>query len=408
MPQHVAFVGPELFTSYGDMVRGLTTVGARVTGIGTRPPDRIDAELRRRLDGWVHVPDLGAKGAITDAVRAVMRRRPVDLLETGDESLVVPVAEARAALGLPGLSVRSATLCRDKAAMKEALRAAGVPCAASEAVSSMDALRRFVEREGFPVILKPRASLGGLGTSRADDPAQLAKAAARLGVDRGASAQVEEFVEGHEGFYDTLSVDGVPVHEFVAHYYPSVLAALDDRRVAPQIAVTNRVSATSYDELRAMGRKVIQVLGIGTSATHMEWFFGPKGLRFSEIGARPPGERIWDLHSAANEMDVWTEWAHVLVHGRAASVPSRRFAAGSVQVRPPRDGRVAGYRGLGEVLARIRPSIIGRSVPEIGAATDPIHKGYLNNVWFRLRHPDYDELRAMMTFVGERLSVEVA
>ena len=37
-----------------------------------------------------------------------------------------------------------------------------------------------------------------------------------------------------------------------------------------------------------MGQRVIEALGIGTSATHMEWFFGPKGLRFSEIGCRPP------------------------------------------------------------------------------------------------------------------------
>lgn len=37
----------------------------------------------------------------------------------------------------------------------------------------------------------------------------------------------------------------------------------------------------------------------------MEWFFGPKGLKFSEIGARPAGEKIWDMYRVANDFDVF-------------------------------------------------------------------------------------------------------
>ncbi len=90
-----------------------------------------------------------------------------------------------------------------------------------------------------------------------------------------------------------------------------------------------------------MGRKVVKVLGIGTSATHMEWFFGPKGLRFSEIGARPPGERIWDLYCWGNDLDLWLEWAMVVVappHRRPAEPPlGHRLGAGAA--RPGRPDR---------------------------------------------------------------------
>src|SRR5207237_809226 len=87
-----------------------------------------------------------------------------------------------------------------------------------------------------------------------------------------------------------------------------------------QILTTNRLSAASYDEVKAMGRRVIETLGIGTSATHQEWFFGPKGLKFSEIGCRPPGVGVWDLYSAANDFDLFREWAHAIVHGRLRGV----------------------------------------------------------------------------------------
>src|SRR5436190_17517520 len=108
-------------------------------------------------------------------------------------------------------------------------------------------------------------------------------------VAQGGTVDVEEFIEGHEGFYDTLSIDGTVVHEFISHYYPGVLEAMRTRWISPQVVTTNRVDAPGYGELKEMGRRVIKALGIETSATHMEWFASPKGLRFSEIGCRPPG-----------------------------------------------------------------------------------------------------------------------
>jgi len=142
-------------------------------------------------------------------------------------------------------------------------------------------------------------------------------------------------VEGHEGFYDTLSINGEPVYDFVTHYYPNVLDAMRTRWVSPQFVATNRVdSVPEYGEVRAMGRRVARALGIGTSATHMEWFFGPKGLRFNEIGCRPPGVRAWDLYAAGNDVDIYREWANVIVHGRVERPLSRRRAAGMVALRP--------------------------------------------------------------------------
>ena len=408
MRQHVILLGPDLFSAYHEMARGLKEVGALVTGIGHTPKERLDPQLRWLLDQYAQAGSLMDAESVLAAVRRVAKGQEVDLLETGDESLIMVAAQARKALGIPGQSVRSAQLCRDKPAMKEALRQAGVPTAASTGVQSLDELREFVEREGFPVILKPRSALGGLGTYRADDVRELEAAARALGVHQGKAAAVEEFVEGHEGFYDTLCRDGQVLHEFISHYFPNVLEALDDRRISPQIAATNRVSLSSYDELKAMGRKAIEVLDIGTGATHMEWFFGPKGLKFSEIGSRPPGERIWDLYSAGNEMDLWREWAMVVVHRRRGAVPSRRYATGSVQVRPNRDGHIVGYEGVREVMARCRPYLTEHRLPPKGTATDPIHKGYYNNVWFRLRHPNYDELLQLMDYIGENLTVRAA
>jgi hypothetical protein len=402
---HVLFVEPAFPQNQREFARALHQAGARVTGIGERPPEALDPELKGWLHGYEQVRSVCHEESMLEAVRRCQKREWVDRLETTVESHVLPIAHVRAACGIPGTSVETAFLCRDKPAMKEALRKAGVPCAQSTGTSSMEEARAFVEKIGFPVIVKPRSSAGAAGTYKVDDPRQLEQVLAECEVDRGAAVAIEEFVEGHEGFYDSLCVGGEVVHEFITHYYPNVLEGMRERWISPQFIATNRLDAPGYEEVRSMGLQVIRALGIDTSATHMEWFFGPKGLKFSEIGCRPPGVDAWDVYCAANEMDVYLEWARGIVGQPPAQNPSRRFAAGHVALRPDRDGRITGYEGIEELQRRYGDSIIATHFPEKGTPTQPIEAGYKANAWVRLRHPDYDTLRQMLDEVGRLVRV---
>ena len=169
--------------------------------------------------------------------------------------------------------------------------------------------------------------------------------------------------------------------------------------------VTNRVDAPDYDEVRELGKKVIDVLGIHTSATHMEWFFGPKGLKFSEIGCRPPGVRVWDLYGAGNDLDVYEEWAKLVVHGATDARASRAYTTGMIALRPDADGTIAGYDGVEEMRHELGSAILDLHLPPPGTATQSVEGGYMANAWVRLRHPDYDELRRIMDWVGETVKV---
>ena len=224
-------------------------------------------------------------------------------------------------------------------------------------------------------------------------------------LGHGGAVALEEFVEGHEGFYDTVCRDGRIVHEFITHYYPNVLEAMRERWISPQFIATNRLDAPGYEEVRQLGARVIDALGIGSSATHMEWFFGPKGLRFSEIGCRPPGVGAWDLYCAANEIDVYFEWARAILGQPPAQRPSRRFSAGMIALRPDRDGQIAGYEGLDEIKRRYGGYMIDSHLPPPGTPTSPIEAGYMANAWMRLRHEDYDALRGILDDIGRRLQV---
>jgi formate-dependent phosphoribosylglycinamide formyltransferase (GAR transformylase) len=406
---NIVFVEPAFPPTQRHFVRALAEVGASVIGIGERPGDHLDDELKGWMTHYHQVSTVVDVGVLTDAVRWVQDKVWVDRLESTIEAHTMAAAQAREACTIPGTSVRTAWLCRDKPSMKEVLRAAGIPTAASAAVTSAADVHAFVADIGFPVILKPRTGAGALDTVRVDDAGRLDEALGRFGGQGVESIAVEEFVEGHEGFYDTVSIDGHAALDFVSHYYPNVLEAMRTRWISPQFVSTNRIdSAGDYQELRELGARVNAALGIGTSATHMEWFFGPKGLRFSEIGCRPPGVGAWDLYSAGNDLDLYRAWAEAIVHGHIGARPSRQFATGIVALRPDRDGHISGYSGVDEAQARVGEWVIDAHLPDPGTPTQPVEAGYWANAYVRMRHPDYDALRGMLDDVGRTVHVHAS
>jgi hypothetical protein len=404
---HVVFVAPHFPAGQRRFVRGLKAVGARVTGIGDMDARGLDPELRELLDGYEVVGNVTDEAQLTDAVRRIQKRGPwVDRLESTIESHMLATAHARAACRIPGLTPAQVNLCRDKLVMKQFLRARGIPCARNAEVSTVAQAVAFVEEVGFPVILKPRDGAGAHGTHKIDDAAGLKAALEAEGFHQGERFfTMEEFITGHEGFYDTLTVGGRVVFEAVTHYYPNVLEAMRTRWISPQMVTTNRLESEGYAELRRFGRKVLGEMGLDTTATHMEWFAGPRGLLFSEIGARPPGCNYWDVHCAANDFDLYTEWARGVVYGSSEARPSRRYSAGLIALRPDQDGVIAGYEGVERMYGRYGDFIFKAYLPPRGQRTNPVEAGYLANAYVCVRHPDYDILRSILNDIGETVKV---
>jgi Carbamoyl-phosphate synthase L chain, ATP binding domain len=400
----VVFIEPRFPANQKYFIKALAEVGATVIAIGEGSKQSLDDDLKRWLTHYEEVGSVCDEGAVLRAVQFIESRTAIDRLEATIEAHIMPIARVREAAGIPGTSVRTAMLCRDKPAMKEVLRAGGVPCARSTGASNAKEVQDFVADVGYPVILKPRDGAGASGATRVDTDSELAIALGRFGGYR--SIAVEEFIEGHEGFYDTLAINGRIAHDFATHYYPNVLEAMRTRWISPQFITTNRIdTAPAYQELKVMGAKVIELLGIGTSATHMEWFYGPKGLKFSEIGCRPPGVRAWDLYNVANDMDLYREWSHTVCYGRPSQAASRRLSAGIIALRPDRDGHIAGYEGLEAIGQAFGQNIIDVHLPPEGHPTQPVEAGYMANAWLRMKHENYDELRRMLDVVGQTVKV---
>ena len=124
---NVIFIEPSFPPYQKQFVRGLAEAGATVIGIGERPRDWLDDDVGGWLSHYEQVSSVVDVDALESAVRFIQSRIWVDRLEATIEAHVEAAAAVRERCGIPGTSVRTAFLCRDKPAMKEVLRAGRGP-----------------------------------------------------------------------------------------------------------------------------------------------------------------------------------------------------------------------------------------------------------------------------------------
>ena len=212
------------------------------------------------------------------------------------------------------------------------------------------------------------------------------QALGRFGGQGVESIAVEEFVEGHEGFYDTVSVDGHAALDFVSHYYPNVLEAMRTRWISPQFISTNRVDSVAglpgaaragrpgqrgarHRHQRHAHGVVLRAEGAAVLRDRLP-AAGRRRLGPLLGGQRPrPLPRVGERRRA-----------------RPRRRPARRggYATGIVALRPDRDGQITGYSGVDEIQARSGEWVIDAHLPAPGTPTQPVEAGYMGQ---RLR-PD--------------------
>jgi formate-dependent phosphoribosylglycinamide formyltransferase (GAR transformylase) len=401
---HVVMFGP---VSEYKFLRALAKTGVQITGLGMTPKASLPGNVKQLLDAYVQVSSLYSEAIVTRAVAYIHKQKHIDQIINTSELMVLPAARAREACGIPGVNYKQGMLCRDKSQMKDFMRLNDIPCAASMPAETSVQVREFARKYGYPIIIKPREGVASMGTYRIDNDAKLEQVLQQPVVQQAPSIAVEEFIEGHEGTYDTLTLNGEVVCEFVTHYFPNVLLSMKDPTITPYSITVNSLDTNpSYDQLKKLGRRVISALGLGTTPTHMEWLNGPKGLKFSEIGARPPAADFWDLYSAANEIDLYDEWAKLMIFGKASpqiAQLKRSYAAGLISIRPHKQGRVKGYSGLDYVHKKYSQYIFASRIPHPGEPTESIANGFTTNAWFKMRHPEEDVLKAMFEDIAKNV-----
>lgn len=384
--------------------RGLAAVGARVWGLGDQPAQSLPEGVRRALSGYLHVSSLWDEEAAVAAARAAHREVGFDRVECLWEPGMLIAARIREALGLPGMTVEETVPFRDKEAMKRVLDRAGIRTPRHARASTAHAVRAAAEAIGYPLIVKPIAGAGSADTHRIENGRELEAVLPRLA--HVPEVSVEEFVDGEEYTFDTVSIGGEIAYFNIGWYRPRPLVARTVEWISPQTVALRNVEADRLAPGRAMGRAVLRALNFRTGFSHMEWYLKADGEAvFGEIGARPPGARTVDTMNFACDLDLYRGWAEAVAHRRFSQPVVRRYNSVVVFKRARGQGRIRRIEGLEGLLARFGPGIVAIDLLPVGAQRRNWKQSLLSDGWVMVRHPDLASALAMADAVGTDLQI---
>ncbi|MFT3712513.1 MAG: ATP-grasp domain-containing protein [Archangium sp.] len=372
---HVALVAPHFLENTNRYVTAFAQLeGVKLSVISQDPERGLPPELRARVGGHYRVANVSDPAQLAKALAGLKQGLgPVERLTGALEQLQLPLAEARALASIPGMKPDIARRFRDKDVMKEVLRAAGVPVAASQLVSSSRELQAFIESVGFPIIVKPQAGVGSRGTHRVESKEDLA-ALAKLGLEPSAQRplQAEQFIRAREFTCETVSIHGKPVWRSGTRYFPTPLEVLETPWMQYCVLLPREVEAPWTEFAPINGAALDALFGpdpqvTGTAITHMEWFLAGAGKMYvSEVGARPPGVQIMPLMSLTHEVDMISKWAELISFDRFTP-PERKWAAGAAFFRGQGKGeRVVEVIGVEEAKAKCGSALVELRAPKVG------------------------------------------
>lgn len=399
---NIVIVSPGYPADMPEFTRGLAQCGASVIGVGDQPLGSLPAVARESLAHYIQVPSLWNANEIIAAIHEQLRGRTLDRIECLWEPGIMLAAEVRAHFGLGGLTMEQAHRFRDKEAMKLALEAKGIRTPRHFSAETIEACWEAAQKIGYPLILKPIAGAGSADTYRVDNDDELRAVLPLLRHVRTIS--IEEFIDGEEYTFDTITVNGEIAYYNVAVYRPRPLIARTNEWISPQVIALRDLDDPKLADGIQMGREVIKALDFDTGFTHMEWYRKSNGeVVFGEIGARPPGAHQVDQMKYACDFDVFEAWAQAICLGRIEESFERRYNVGLIFKRARGVGSISHIEGIDDLQQRFGEHVVWNTLLPPGTPRRDWRKTLVSDGFVMLRHPDLQKTLEMSDAVGTDL-----
>ena len=262
--------------------------------------------------------------------RIIAKERPDALLPTvGGQTalnLAVELGERgildRYGVQLIGASVSAIKVAEDRLKFKEAMKSIGIAVPESAYARSLDQALEAAERVGFPLIIRPSFTLGGVGGGIAYNVEEFRDICQRgLGMSPVHEILVEESVIGWKEFELEVMRDGADnfvVICSIENIDPMGVHTGDSITVAPALTLTDK----EYQRMRDAARRIIRRVGVETGGSNIQFAINPGDGRMVAIEMNPRVSRSSALASKATGFPIAKIAAKLALGYRLDEIPN--------------------------------------------------------------------------------------
>ena len=238
---------------------------------------------------------------------------------------------------LIGAKVDAIRKGEDRQIFKQLVLDAGADVARSVIAHTMDDLLAGAEELGYPLVVRPSFTMGGLGSGFAYDEEDLRRiGGAGLRDSPTTEVLLEESILGWKEYELELmrdTADNTVVVCSIENVYPVGVHTGDSITVAPALTLTDR----EYQKLRDIGIDIIRAVGVDTGGCNIQFAVDPATGRIIVIEMNPRVSRSSALASKATGFPIAKLAAKLAIGYRLDEVPNDITQATPASFEPTLD-----------------------------------------------------------------------
>ncbi|NBR64390.1 MAG: carbamoyl-phosphate synthase large subunit [Actinobacteria bacterium] len=267
-------------------------------------PQVIEAIIAKEKPDAI-LPTLGGQTALN----AAMSLHELGILEKYNVELI-------------GAKVEAIRAGEDRQSFKQLVLDAGADVAKSVIAHNMDEVLAGAGQLGYPVVVRPSFTMGGLGSGFAYNEKDLRRiAGAGLQASPTTEVLLEESIMGWKEYELELmrdTADNTVVVCSIENVDPVGVHTGDSITVAPALTLTDR----EYQKLRDIGIDIIRAVGVDTGGCNIQFAVEPNTGRIIVIEMNPRVSRSSALASKATGFPIAKIAAKLAIGYRLDEIPN--------------------------------------------------------------------------------------